>query len=372
MLTFYLLFGIVYGLMLLLLGKTWKQKPQIFPEYREPELVTILIPYRNEEQNIPTLFGQLSGLSHRPLQLVFINDHSEDAGKKKLDELIESLSDEQLDVISLESKGEGKKAALKTGIKKAFGSLVLTTDADCFLPTDWVEEMIRPFSDESIKMVAGPVLPKGDIGFFENFQQIEWASILLVTQSGFHLGSPIMCSAANMAYRKSAFLEVEGYQGNEGLLSGDDEFLLKKMVHKFGPESVVYLQESLVYTQPQGSWKALFSQRIRWASKWKSHKSFSHTLASVLPVAVQVAFLWSFSLLFMGIPGMLVFAAVWILKIYFETQTLGNVLRSFGIRPHWIWFLFTGIVHPVYVLVSALGALFVKFEWKGRYSSGKG
>ncbi|MCH6198788.1 glycosyltransferase [Aquiflexum sp. LQ15W] len=372
MLTFYLLFGIVYGLLLLLLHKIWKQKRRIFPKFREPELVTILIPYRNEEQKIPTLFGQLSGLSQRPLQLVFINDHSEDAGKKKLDELIESLSDEQLDVFSLEGEGEGKKAALKTGINKAFGGIVLTTDADCFLPKNWVEEMIRPFSDESIKMVAGSVLPKGDIGFFEQFQQIEWASILLVTQAGFHLGSPIMCSAANMAYRKSAFLEVEGYQGNEDFLSGDDEFLLKKMVNKFGPESVVYLQESLVYTQPQGSWKALFSQRIRWASKWKSHKSLSHALASVLPVAVQVAFLLSFSLLFMGIPGMLVFAAVWILKIYFETKVLGNVLRSFGIRPHWIWFLFTGIGHPVYVLVSAFGALFVKFEWKGRYSSGKG
>lgn len=372
MLTFYLLFGIVYGLLLILLGRTWSQKPQILPGKKDHEPVTILIPYRNEEQNIQTLFGQLSSLSHRPLQLVFINDHSEDGGKKKFDELIESLSDEQLDILSLESEGEGKKAALKTGISKAFGNIVLTTDADCFLPTDWVEKMIRHFSDESIKMAAGPVLPKGDYGFFQNFQQIEWASILLVTQAGFYFGSPLMCSAANMGYRKSAFLEVEGYLGNEDLLSGDDEFLLKKMVNKFGSDSVVYLKENLVYTQPQASWNSLLSQRIRWASKWKSHQSNSHKLSALLPVAVQLIFLSSFSLLFFGVPGMLVFAAVWLLKVYFEAQTLGKVLRSYGIRPLFIWFLLTGIVHPIYVLLSAFGALFIKFEWKGRYSSGKG
>jgi cellulose synthase/poly-beta-1,6-N-acetylglucosamine synthase-like glycosyltransferase len=371
MLTFYLLFGIVYGLLLVLLDKTWSQKPIEFLKNREPELVTILVPYRNEEPNIPVLFGQILGLFHRPLQVVFVNDHSEDAGKMKLEELIQTVADDHLEILSMDSSGEGKKAALKSGLDKSIGSIVLTTDADCFLPRDWVEEMISPFAKDSTMMAAGPVLPKGDHGFFQNFQQIEWASILLVTQAGFYFQSPIMCSAANMAYRKSAFLEVDGYQGNENYLSGDDEFLLKKMVKKYGPESVVYERENLVYTQPQSSWNKLFSQRIRWASKWKSHQSLFHMLAAILPVAVQVIFLLSFSLLFEGIAGILIFAVVWFLKIYFEFRTLGKVLGSFGIRPHFFWFSCTGIVHPIYVLVSALGALFVKFEWKGRYSSGK-
>jgi len=372
MLTFYLLFGIVYGLLLLLLGKTWNQKPILFPENKDSELVTILVPYRNEEANIPVIFHQIVSLSYRPLQVILINDQSEDGGKNILEELIQTLEGERLEIFSLDSIGGGKKAALKTGINNAMGSIVLTTDADCFLPTDWVEEMLIPFSIEKTKMVAGAILPKGDKGFFQNFQQIEWASILLVTQAGFYFQSPIMCSAANMAYRKSAFLEVEGYLGNENFLSGDDEFLLKKIVKKYGSESVVYLKENMVYTWPQKSWDALFSQRIRWASKWKSHQSLSHLLASILPVVVQLIFLWSFSLLFRGAPGILIFALVWFLKIYFETRTLGKVLWGYGIRPHLIWFLCTGIIHPIYVIVNAVGALFVKFEWKGRYSSGKG
>jgi cellulose synthase/poly-beta-1,6-N-acetylglucosamine synthase-like glycosyltransferase len=358
--------------MLLLLGKMWKQKPNEFAEKKGSELVTVLIPFRNEGANIPVIFHQITSLSYRPLQVVWINDHSDDGGRKLLEALIRNHDEELLDFVLADNEGEGKKAALKTGIDNAFGSIVMTTDADCFLPTDWVEVMLKPFADDKTKMVAGPILTKGNDGFFQNFQQIEWASILLVTKAGFYLQSPIMCSAANMAYRKSAFLEVDGYQGNENLLSGDDEFLLKKMVKKFGPESIVYQKENLVYTQPQTTWKNLFYQRFRWASKWKAHQSLTHTFASVLPVAVQIFFLGSLSLLFAGNPGMLVFAAVWILKIYFENLTLGNVLRGYGVRPHFIWFLSTGIFHPIYVLICGIGALFVKFEWKGRYSSGKG
>jgi poly-beta-1,6-N-acetyl-D-glucosamine synthase len=370
MLTFYLLFGILYGLLLVLLGKIWMGKPQVFPENREAELVTLIVPYRNERHNIPIIFPQILGLSHRPLQVIFINDQSGDDGKELLGELIKSNSNEYLEILSLDSIGVGKKAAIKPGIQNAIGSLILTTDADCFLPSDWVEQMILPFEDKNTMMVAGPILPIGDRGFFQNFQQIEWASILLVTQAGFHLGSPIMCSAANMAYRKSAFLEVEGYLGNENLLSGDDEFLLKKMLKRFGPDAVVYRKENLVFTLPQLSWNALFSQRFRWASKWKSHQSFVHILAALFPVAVQLIFLSSFYLLFLGIEGSLVFGLIWVLKIYFETRTLGKVLREFGVLPKTRWFLLTAIVHPIYVLVSAFGALFVKFEWKGRYSSG--
>jgi poly-beta-1,6-N-acetyl-D-glucosamine synthase len=89
MLTFYLLFGIVYGLLLLLLGKTWKEKPHIFPEKKEFEQVTILIPYRNEKHNIASIFHQVPSLTYRPLQVIFINDQSNDGGQEQLEKLIQ-------------------------------------------------------------------------------------------------------------------------------------------------------------------------------------------------------------------------------------------------------------------------------------------
>jgi hypothetical protein len=118
--------------------------------------------------------------------------------------------------------------------------------------------------EAEVHLVAGPVISSGQSGFFDRFQQIEWASILLVTQAGFSLGNPIMCSAANMAFRKSSFLQVNGFEGNDHIPTGDDEFLLKKTVRHFGAVSARYMNDRnvLVKTRPHAKWSELFSQRI--------------------------------------------------------------------------------------------------------------
>ena len=46
-----------------------------------------------------------------------------------------------------------------------------------------------------------------------------------------------------MAYKKAAFLEVEGYRGNEEIPSGDDEFLLQKIAKRY-PGRVGFLKSA--------------------------------------------------------------------------------------------------------------------------------
>src|SRR5690606_11701449 len=94
----------------------------------------------------------------------------------------------------------------------------------------------------------------------------------------FSRGQALLCSGANLAYRKSAFEGVEGYSGNENYASGDDEFLLKKVIQEYGKNAVHYLHgvEVLVMTKPLKSWDELVWQRVRWASKWRAHQSPIH------------------------------------------------------------------------------------------------
>ncbi|MEM7512978.1 MAG: glycosyltransferase family 2 protein [Bacteroidota bacterium] len=46
--------------------------------------VSILVPVRNEAENLPALFKQLSSLNAHQLEVIFLNDHSEDASEKLL------------------------------------------------------------------------------------------------------------------------------------------------------------------------------------------------------------------------------------------------------------------------------------------------
>lgn len=369
MVTFYLLFGIVYGLLLVGLSKTWKPFPVMASEQVNSGSVTIIVPFRNEEQNLNLLFDSIERLNFRPIQVIFIDDDSEDRGKEILNRLIDQNEDEDLQFQILKNFGKGKKEAVHTALRSAFGEFIFTTDADCILPKFWVETMLNQLSRPNTKMTAGPVITLGSKTFLETFQQVEWASILLVTKAGFEWKNPIMCSAANMAYRKAAFQELAPYDDNMHHLSGDDEFLLKKMVKKFGPEAVTYTSGNLVWTKPQTSWRDLFSQRIRWISKWRLHKSFHHAVFTLAPMLFQLVFISSFGLIIKGETGFYTLLVLWLAKFLMEWKVLAGVLRSFEIRhPSLIYFL-TSILHPFYVFCIGFGFLFGNFNWKGRSSS---
>lgn len=177
-----------------------------------------------------------------------------------------------------------------------------------------------------------------------------------------------MCSAANMAYRKSAFEAVNGYEGNLDQPSGDDEFLLKKIAGKFPEGSCVYVKqpEAMVFTESQKNWTALVQQRIRWASKWSAHQSFTHSFAAIFSLLIQLVWLTSFLLLFQGLFGMIGFLLVWIGKIFAEGNALAQPLKTYLIRQKLLNFIGTSFIHPIFVVVVGFAALSGKYSWKGR------
>lgn len=346
----------------------WTKQQFLEQKINLKKKVSILVPFRNEQKNLPQIFESICSLSYRPVEVIFIDDHSQDSGGQILEHLIQESSNSRITISIIPNSGIGKKAAIETGVRTAGGEIIFTTDADCFLPKNWIEEKLGCFEDTKVQMVAGPVMTMDENGFFYRFQQIEWASILLVTKGGFQLGSPIMCSAANMAYRKRAFFEVDGYNGNDHVLTGDDEFLLKKITKRYGRGAAVYQNHyhGLVLTQPQESWNGLFAQRSRWASKWRMHGNLSHLLTAVVPVLLQMVFLSSLILLFQGKLSFLLFFFLWLFKIGAERFVLGKVLSDFRIYPHFMIYLVTSIIHPVFVVVTVTRIFFGPGKWKGR------
>ncbi|MCE7053955.1 glycosyltransferase [Algoriphagus sp. AGSA1] len=363
MLSFYLIWSLSYFTLLWWMGSNWKSCKIEFSSIRSfsPQ-VTLIIPFRNERENIPDLLVNLTRLQYPNLEILLIDDHSED-GSPGL------LTAEHLPGMSLlYSPAPGKKSAIEFGVQQARGEVIICSDADCVFTKHWIEGMVLPFYDPHIQLVAGPVLVKDGEGVLDKFQRLDWASVVLMTSGSFTKKSPLMCSGANFAYRKEAFERVEGYEGNRHLSSGDDEFLLKKIYKTYGADSCAYLTspQVLVCTKPEPTWRALIQQRVRWASKWKAHSSFVHASLAIAALWVQVIWIGSFYLLTMGARGILVFGGIWLLKALAENHSLGKVLRSFGGVLDSVSVLKISLLHPFYVLRVALGALRGKFTWKGR------
>ena len=366
MLSFYLIWSLSYFILLVWLSRFWPAESENKTAGLHGE-VTLLIPFRNEINHTEKLATSVKNLSKQAVHVLLIDDHSDDGSCSFLWEKLKGFP--HVKVVS--SPLQGKKAALEYGVSLAQTDLILCSDADCAWPESWLHSMLEPFKDPSIQFVAGPVMVRFTPAFLHHFQQLDWASILLLTQFGFAKQNPLMCSGANLAYRKSAFESVGGYAGNRRFSSGDDEFLLKKIVGRFGAKSCAYRThpDALVLTGPEATWDALLRQRFRWAGKWRAKDSLANGLVAVLMFLVQVIWIGSIGLLVFGSRGILTFMLLWMVKVAAEKLALGKVLSSFEIQISWIAMLKTTFIHPFYAVVVGLGALEGKFTWKGRQNA---
>src|SRR5690349_19209623 len=254
---------VVYFLFLIMMLAGWKRAMNV-PEAEFPPkdlMISVVVPVRNEELTISNLLSHLSLQEYRNFEIIIVNDDSED-------ETLWMVNQAQLrNLTVIHNPGKGKKAAITAGVRAARGSIVVTTDADCTVSTQWLTNMRVPFRDQEVMMAFGGVRMEGSGSFFDSLQAMEFAGLIGVGASTAALGAPTMCNGANLAFRKKVFGEVKGFEDNLSIPSGDDEFLMRK-IHSLYPDGIrfVHAADAVVTTRTQPDREALLNQRVRWAS----------------------------------------------------------------------------------------------------------
>lgn len=117
--------------------------------------VSIVVAARNEERNIREALQSLLALDYPALQLVVVNDRSEDHTGPILDEM--SASDSRLEIVhisDLPGGWLGKNHALWRGSQQASGDLLLFTDADVVMNQDTLARAMNYLQQESIDHLA--------------------------------------------------------------------------------------------------------------------------------------------------------------------------------------------------------------------------
>jgi cellulose synthase/poly-beta-1,6-N-acetylglucosamine synthase-like glycosyltransferase len=330
--------------------------------------ISVIVPVRNEAHTITRLLNTLSKQDYAAenFEVLVINDHSSD----KTEEVVKAWTKEnpEISVTLLNQNAEhhGKKAALACGIAHAKGEIMVTTDGDCVVQPGWLSSIAYAFSPQ-VKLLVGAVRLLDDRSWLSKLQLVEFASLVGTGVATLGWGIPTMCNGANLAFRKSVFEEVNGYQGSEHIASGDDEFFLRK-VASHHPQGIRFNNQSVgvVETNASKSITDFFSQRIRWAGKWKAHGvGFSsalaffififHTLTILLPVLAGLQFLsWTVAL------------SLLIGKLLLEAVFLFPILRFCTRRFYPLIFLLLQFIYPFYVVCFGLAANFLQTEWKGR------
>jgi glycosyltransferase involved in cell wall biosynthesis len=323
---------------------------------------SIIVPFRNEAENLPVLLNSLSKLNYPTelFEVILVDDESETAFKAQ------NLKFKISVIKNIRISNSPKKDAILTAMQIVNTNWIITTDADCTVNKNWLLTLDNYIQLHDVSMIAGAVTYDCKNSFLHHFQQLDLASLQGATIGSFGIKKGFMCNGANFAYTKSLFHELHGFNGNDGIASGDDVFLLQKAIAQFS-EKVHYLKSknTIVTTKPVDNWTSLFYQRVRWASKTSSYQSqfgkrlgllvLGGNLCLVLGVSFWVFGLVSFPNIFLLFALKFSVDAVLIYKA-------NHFLNKSKIRN----LILGSLLYPFFSTSVALYSLFGKYEWKGR------
>lgn len=335
---------------------------------------TVIVPVRNESQNIEACLDSLLGQNYAgEYEVIVADDHSTDDTPALVEKRIGKLfanGHRHLYLLRLENDSRTgksyKKHAITRAVHMARGEIILTTDGDCIHGNNWLATMVHTLEQEQLHLLSGPVEFKHR-NTFEALQALEFWGLIGIGAAAIRMGTPNMCNGANMAYRKKIFFEVDGYKGNDHLSSGDDEFLMHKIFARY-PKHVRFIKntEAVVVTHAMPDTMSLMQQRKRWVSKSTSYQ------ARIITLLMALVYLYNLSIPLTGVlalwqPHYAVFFWMQLLiKTTVEGLFLWRVLRTFN-RQHLLWYI--GIAEPLhiaYVLYVGIAGLTGSYEWKGR------
>ncbi len=333
-------------------------------DYDEFRSVSILIPVRNEEGNIGACLESLICQDYpmTQLQFILINDHSTDRTADLANEFKEVEVLHQVDGIS------GKKAAIQKGIAFATGEVIMTIDGDCMVGENWVTSMVRNLANSSNVLVTGPVWMTPDKStFLQKYQEMEQASLNVLTCSGLKSGFLLSANGANMAYPRSLYLSLDPYSDNHQTPSGDDVFFAQKVYQNGGEVRFASQQEAIAYTNPVPELTDFIRQRVRWSAKSSgyAHGPTKLYLAGFAAVNLSVVFLliagiwypFYYTYLFYGL----------VLKFIVDYLIIHTGMR-FGNRPVCWQDALKSSLFQVFYVVYILVLIIAGKEglWKGR------
>lgn len=113
-------------------------------------LLSVIMPVYNEQETIEKIISQVINSGIKPLELIVVDDKSTDDTRKILDRL-----KNKIDVLVLKETNGGKGSALREGIKKATGEIVIIQDADLEYDPQEYFKLIKPITDGRADVVYG-------------------------------------------------------------------------------------------------------------------------------------------------------------------------------------------------------------------------
>lgn len=352
---------VLYALLQGLFLRGWHRCPVVLSP-RKPAFVSILVPFRDEAMRIRPLIACLRNQDYPAelFEVIFIDDHSTDDGPSLVAEAIETGLRGKLVPLA---DGAGKKAALREGLSHIRGTYLATVDADVCLPAGWLRSWATGLDGSGADMLILPVMCPPGRQAAGHFQVLEFLGLQFATLGAAGAGFPLMCNGANLVFRTDFFRSHRAAAGSQHA-SGDDMFMLLEAIRSKAMVHVLRNRDAIAIVAPASSWREVFTQRLRWASK-----TGHYTPGTVLTVALLV---WLTNTVCAGAMAAVVAGAPWpwlgipVMKMLCELPGLAAGARWFHRTSSLVWWLPISLLYPFYATLVPVVAHFSPPHWKDR------
>lgn len=200
-------------------------------------LVSILVPARDEEDNIASCALSLLKQDYPAFEVIILDDRSTDRTRPILEELAESWPDLTLITGQAGPKGQtGKNWACTQLVQCARGDLLFFTDADTVHHPQMLARAVAAMEGEGADLISGhPRQLLGSWGEKLLVPFFSWAVLVFFPLGlAYAIRSPLFTTAVGqmMLFRREAYLEIGGHAGVSGSIV--DDLSLAREIHQRG------------------------------------------------------------------------------------------------------------------------------------------
>ncbi|MBA3044917.1 MAG: glycosyltransferase [Candidatus Thermoplasmatota archaeon] len=208
---------------------------------------------RNAELFIRDCLDSLVHQSRKPDEVLVVDSESTDSTQAIVKEYSAKWPFVKLLVYS-SLKGEGRNY----GVKKSSGDIVAFIDSDAIAHALWIEEMIKAM--ENADVVAGREVRLG----YHGFTSLKRVGML-------HKGSDVTYPSVNLAYKKSVFEAIEGF--DPWFKEAEDVDINFRAVD--AGYKLIYCPTAIVYHNARSTFTAFFKQAF-WYGFGRKELSLRH------------------------------------------------------------------------------------------------
>ncbi len=332
---------------------------------QNPKL-SVLICARNEAENLRKNLPAVLEQQYPDFEVLVVDDDSTDDTPDVLRFFQEKYA--RLRVLRISPKTTpGKKHALAQGIAAARHEHLVFTDADCRPASpEWLKVLSVGFrvlrhstlkiqnskfkiqnSKPEILLGYAPYRPEP--GFLNRWIRFETVYTAMQYFSFALMGQPYMGVGRNLAWHKSLFRRVGGFDPHSDLPSGDDDLLVNAAAHA-GNTVICLNSKAFVFSEAEKTWRDLWRQKRRHLSAGVRYRALHRAMLGVLALSHVLHYFLLTPLCFSGFGTICV--SLWSIRMAPAFLIYWKILRQFREEQLLIWFpLFDALLAYYYAVV---------------------